>query len=60
MLTATEIGFIRNIIQELTALADPSEYRREEVKEVLAMLKKIPPLETEVVLEINKKMLLEK
>lgn len=50
MITASEKGFIRDILYDLSALAEPSEYLQEEVNqafEILDNLNKTQLKETE-------------
>ena len=50
MLTATEVLHIKNVIQDLLAIADPSEYTEQDVHHAIELLDKIKPLDTEEVL----------
>ena len=50
MLTATEVQHIKNVIQDLLALADASEYTGKEAHDAIEILDKIKPLDTEEVI----------
>ena len=50
MLTATEVQHIKNVIQDLMALADASEYTEQDAHQAIEILNKIKPLDTEEVL----------
>lgn len=50
MLTATEVQHIKNVIQDLMALADASEYTEKEAHDAIEILDKIKPLDTEEVI----------
>jgi hypothetical protein len=52
MLTATEIVFIKDIIEQLATISEPSEYVKGEVTLALELLNKIEPVDTEKVLEL--------
>lgn len=39
MITSTEIQFISDVLSDLAAIADPSEYLENEVEEALLILK---------------------
>lgn len=52
MLTSLEITFIRDIIKDLTALVEPSEYTKEEVDQALELLNKLQPIDCEKGLEV--------
>ena len=42
-----EVQFVIDIIGDLTALSDPSEYLQDEVEEALEILKKLPSIDLE-------------
>ena len=44
MLTHTEIVLIKEVIEQLAALANPSEFSEGEVREALTLLNKIEPV----------------
>jgi hypothetical protein len=52
MLTATELSFVKELIEQLAELADPSEYTQNEVSLALELLNRIEPLETNAVLDL--------
>lgn len=52
MLTAMEIQHIKNVLTDLSALADPSEYTQQEVWEAIDLLDKIKPIDCMVGLDI--------
>ena len=54
LVTELEVRQLRDTLEELAALADPSEYSREEVKGLISLLKSLKPLDTEIVLELNR------
>lgn len=47
MLTATEVNFIKEVLEQLSLVADPSEYTEREVEEALEILNSIKPIKTE-------------
>lgn len=47
MLTATEVDFIKDVIEQLSSIADPSEYTDREVEEAIEILDKLKPYSTE-------------
>ena len=51
MLTAGEVLHIKTVIQDLLAIADPSEYTEQDVHHAIDLLDKIRPLDTEEVLQ---------
>ncbi len=52
MLTALEIQHIKDVITDLTALADPSDYTRSEIEQALELLNKLEPIDCELGLEV--------
>lgn len=55
LVTSLELQQITEKLEELSALANSSEYSKKEVKELLKLLKSLTTIDTEVVLELNKK-----
>lgn len=51
MLTANEVQFLKNVFQDLLAIADPSEYTEQDAHHAIELLDKIKPLDTEEVLQ---------
>ena len=51
MLTASEIVFLKDLVQQLAGLADPSEYTENEVDLAMELLNRLEPIETEQFLE---------
>ncbi len=47
MLTGTEVLFLKDLVEQLSGLSDPSEYTAEEVEMALELLNKLQPVETE-------------
>lgn len=47
MLTATEIVFLKDIIEQLAVLADPSDYTQSEIDQALELIDTLEPIETE-------------
>ncbi len=54
MITTGEIGFIRELINELCTLSDPSEYYEGEVNEALNLLNKLEEYNTQQVMYMIK------
>ena len=54
MLTSAEIYYIKDIIQQLAALVDSSEYTEKEVEDVLELLDSLKPTKTEEYLDCIK------
>ena len=54
LITTLEVNQIKDTLQELSALADPSEYSKTEVDELIELLGSLKPLDTEIVLQLNK------
>lgn len=55
MLTATEVVFLKDLIQQLSALAEVSEYTQNEIDEALELIDSLKPLKTEDFLEVMEK-----
>lgn len=51
MITAGEVQFIQDILEELRALADPSEYYCSEVDDAIELLQKLKGYDTQKVVE---------
>lgn len=56
MITSGEIGFIRELINELCTLSDPSEYYEGEVRDALDLLNKLEEYNTQQVMYMIKQM----
>lgn len=54
LITTLEVNQIKDTLEELSALANPSEYSKNEVEELLELLSSLQPLDTEIVLQLNK------
>jgi len=54
LITTLEVNQIKDTLEELSALADPSEYSKEEVDELIELIGSLQPLDTEIVLQLNK------
>lgn len=52
MITAGEVQFVKEIIYELTSLADPSEFFEEEVQQAYDILDKLTSYDTELLLSL--------
>ena len=55
LITSLEVNQIKDTLEELSSLANTSEYREEEVTQLIELLSSLTPLNTELVLELNKK-----
>lgn len=55
LITSLEVNQIKDTLEELSSLANSSEYREEEVTQLIELLSSLTPLNTELVLELNKK-----
>ena len=55
LITTLEVNQIKDTLEELSALANPSEYSKNEVEELIELLSSLQPLDTETVLQLNKK-----
>lgn len=57
MITAGELRFVRDILEELCAIADPSEYLEEDIQEAIRILNSLETYDSgmicEVITEIN-------
>ncbi len=51
MLTGTEVLFLKDLVEQLSGLADTSDYTREEVEMAIELLNKLQPVETEQYLD---------
>lgn len=47
MLTESEVIFIKDLLEQLSSAADPSEYTQEEVNLALELLNKLQPISTD-------------
>ena len=54
LITTLEVNQIKDTLEELSALASPSEYSKNEVEELIELLGTLQPLDTEIVLQLNK------
>tara|TARA_R110002051_G_scaffold309187_1_gene381629 strand:- start:114 stop:314 length:201 start_codon:yes stop_codon:yes gene_type:complete len=54
LITTLEVNQIKDTLEELSALANPSEYSKNEVDEIIELLGSLQPLDTEIVLRLNK------
>ncbi len=54
LITTLEVNQIKDTLEELSALANPSEYSKNEVEELIELLSSLQPLDTEIVLKLNK------
>lgn len=54
MLTASEVLFLKDLIEQLASLSDASEYTENEVDEALELLEKVTPIKTEDYLQFTK------
>ncbi len=54
LITTLEVNQIKDTLEELSALANPSEYSKNEVEELIELLSSLQPLDTETVLQLNK------
>ena len=54
LITTLEVNQIKDTLEELSALANPSEYSKNEVEELIELLSSLQPLDTEIVLQLNK------
>ncbi len=55
LITTLEVNQIKDTLEELSALANPSEYSKNEVEELIELLSSLQPLDTDVVLALNEK-----
>lgn len=53
LITTLEVNQIKDTLEELSALANPSEYSKNEVDELIELLSSLQPLDTDVVLALN-------
>lgn len=51
MLTATEVLFLKELIEHLSALSDPSEYTWNEVETAMELLNRLESVETDSFLD---------
>ncbi len=54
LITTLEVNQIKDTLEELSTLANPSEYSKNEVEELIELLSSLQPLDTETVLQLNK------
>ena len=47
LVTATEINFIKELLEQLSGVADTAEYTEREVEEALEILNSLKPIKTE-------------
>ena len=52
MLTALEVQHIKDVISDLSAIADPSEFTLGEAEEALELLSKLEPIDCELGLQV--------
>ncbi len=53
LITTLEVNQIKDTLEELSSLANPSEYSKNEVEELIELLSSLQPLDTEIVLQLN-------
>lgn len=53
MLTATEIVFIKELIEQLSSLSEPSDYTLKEVEVAMELLNRLEPIDTEKFLKFS-------
>ena len=54
LITSLEVNQIKDTLEELSSLAKSSEYREEEVTQLIEILNDLAEIDTELVLELNK------
>jgi len=55
LITTLEVNQTINLLEELSGLANPSEYTVREVREQVELLRSLTKIDTELVLELNRK-----
>lgn len=57
LITSLEVNQIKDTLEELASLANTSEYREEEVTQLIELLSSLTEIDTGLVLELNKKVI---
>jgi len=52
MITAGEVQFVRELIYDLSALADPSDYVEKEINEACNILDKLDSYDTQLLIQL--------